>query len=572
MNLKNMSVRWKILAVVASGPLVVALILAIMRVGDIRRGAYEGILEKSRAIVLMAEAARNEMAKKLEMDVMRPYKDLDDRQIMEAVPVITALNMAAINAEKAGYRFRAPKISPRNPANTPNAVELAVLRELAEGKIEEKIIFEKDQVRYFKAITLTQECMLCHGDPKGSRDPVGGVREGWKVGEVHGAFEIISSLDAVHEAVFRARVSVALWVLVILSVVIGFGWWQIRRNVLRPLFLSESMLQAVASGDLTSQVKYVSGDEFGRMITAMNNMSAELRSMLGGIGTAGVGLKTTMEGLGRISEILNDNAEENAARANSVAAASEEMSSNMNSVAAAVEQTTTNVSMVASAAEQMTETIHAIAKNSEHARAITEDAVVQAEEVSLHMETLGNAAREVGQVTEAINTISDQTNLLALNATIEAARAGEAGKGFAVVANEIKELARQTGRATEEIREKIHGIQDSTSATVDRIAKILSVIQDVNSIVVSIATAVEQQSKTTHEIADNVLQASQGIQEMNHNVSEASIAASEIAKDIAAVHRSTDDVVQSGRSLKAEADAMRKQLLEVQSLVQRFHI
>ncbi|MDY0162389.1 methyl-accepting chemotaxis protein [Desulfobotulus sp.] len=572
MKFKDLSVRWKILAIVASGPLVVALILAVMRVGDIRKGAEESILEKSRAIVLMAEAARNEMAKKLEMNVLRPYEELDRSQIMEAVPVITALNMAAINAREAGYRFRAPKMSPRNPVNTPDAVEEAVLRELASGSIREKVIFEKDQVRYFKAITLTPECMLCHGDPKGSRDPVGGIREGWRVGEVHGAFEIISSLEGVHRAVARARLSVILWAMGILFVVIGLGWWQIRRNVLRPLGLAASMTQAVASGDLTRQVSHASGDEFGRMVTAMNGMSAELRGMMTQIGRAGLELTGTIKNLGRIAKVLNENAEGNAERANSVAAASEEMSSNMHSVAAAVEETATNVAMVASAAEQMTETINEIARNSEQARAITQDAVAQAEEATHQMAALGKAAREVGQVTETINNISDQTNLLALNATIEAARAGEAGKGFAVVANEIKELARQTGAATEEIRDKIDGIQQSTSVTVERIERILSVIQDVNAIVVAIATAVEEQSNTTKEIANNVLQASQGIQEMNHNVSEASVAASEIAKDIAEVYRSTGDVVASSRSLNEQAASMGEQMAQVEIQVQRFRI
>lgn len=570
MKFQDLSVRWKILAIVACGPLVVAMILAMMRVEDIRQGAEDSILEKSRAIVLMAEAARSEMAKKLEMKVLQPYEELDRSQIMEAVPVITALNMAALNAHEAGYRFRAPKISPRNPANTPDAVEEAVLRELASGSLREKVVFEEDQVRYFKAITLTAECMPCHGDPRGSRDPVGGIREGWRVGEVHGAFEIISSLEGAHRAVAQAKISVALWVLGILIVVIGLGWWQIRRNVLHPLSLSESLIQTVASGDLTRHVPYASGDEFGRMIQAMNGMSGELRAMMGNIGKAGQQLTASTRDLGRIAGVLYDNAEENASRANSVAAASEEMSSNMHSVAAAVEETTTNVSMVAQAAEQMTETINEIARNSERARFITEDAVAQAEQASHQMTALGKAAREVGQVTETINNISEQTNLLALNATIEAARAGDAGKGFAVVANEIKELARQTGTATNEIRDRIDGIQQSTNATVERIGAILSVIQDVNAIVVSIATAVEEQSNTTKEIADNVLQASQGIQEMNHNVSEASIAAAEIAKDIAEVHKSTDDVVQSSRSLNAQAAAMQKQMGEVQEQVQKF--
>jgi methyl-accepting chemotaxis protein len=148
--------------------------------------------------------------------------------------------------------------------------------------------------------------------------------------------------------------------------------------------------------------------------------------------------------------------------------------------------------MIASSAEQMASTINEIAENSERARGITSSAADQAKNSAERVSGLGTAAQKISKVTETITEISEQTNLLALNATIEAARAGEAGKGFAVVANEIKELARQTAEATQEIKKKIAGIQDSTSVAIADIDKIPTVINDVNQLVSSIATAVEE--------------------------------------------------------------------------------
>lgn len=159
-------------------------------------------------------------------------------------------------------------------------------------------------------------------------------------------------------------------------------------------------------------------------------------------------------------------------------------------------------------AVSMTTTINEIAQNTEKANTITGEAVSEAKGASDNVDELGSAAQEISKVTETVTEISEQTNLLALNATIEAARAGDAGKGFAVVANEIKELARQTAEATQDIKRRIEGIQDSTSGTVTKIQQISKVINDVNDIVSTIASSVEEQSVTTKEIATNVAQAS----------------------------------------------------------------
>jgi methyl-accepting chemotaxis protein len=166
-----------------------------------------------------------------------------------------------------------------------------------------------------------------------------------------------------------------------------------------------------------------------------------------------------------------------------------------------------NLQSVATATEEMTTSIHEIAKSASEAAKVTTDAVQTAESTNSSVTRLGQASSEIGQVIKAITSIAQQTNLLALNATIEAARAGEAGKGFAVVANEVKELAKQTAKATEDITNRIQAIQGDTKSAVDAIAQIRQVILRINDISNTIAIAVEEQGKVTSEISRNVTEA-----------------------------------------------------------------
>jgi methyl-accepting chemotaxis protein len=185
---------------------------------------------------------------------------------------------------------------------------------------------------------------------------------------------------------------------------------------------------------------------------------------------------------------------------------------------------------------------------------------------------LGQAARDIGKVTETISAISAQTNLLALNATIEAARAGAAGKGFSVVANEIKELALQTAAATEDIKTRIEGIQSSTSMTVTDIEKISQVIQEVNEIVATIAAAIEEQSVVTRDIASNVAQAAQGVQEVNQHVSQTSQVANSVAQEIVGVNQASGEISSSSSQVLISSEELSQLAEQLRSLTAQFKI
>jgi len=346
----------------------------------------------------------------------------------------------------------------------------------------------------------------------------------------------------------------------------------IVQRVVKPLKQTLAMVKDIAEGegDLTKRLDVASNDEVGELSRWFNSFLDKLQGIIGDIaGTAG-SLGTSSDALAGLSAKLSDGAQDMSGMSSTVAAAAEQMSANMNTVAGSSDEAATNVNMVSAAAEEMTATINEIAMNSEKARTISEAAVTQAGEASTRMEQLDQAAQSIGKVTQTITEISDQTNLLALNATIEAARAGDVGKGFAVVANEIKELANQTASATQEIRNQIEGIQGSTSDTIVQIEKISQVINNVNEIVGTIATAVEEQSVTTKEIAGNVAQASQGIQDVNANVSQSSVVSGEIAKEIAGVNEVSSQLSDNSSQVNQSADELNRLAGQLNELVGKF--
>lgn len=341
-------------------------------------------------------------------------------------------------------------------------------------------------------------------------------------------------------------------------------------RIAKPLTQSVGFAGKLAEGDFRDTLDISSSDEMGTLANALNGMVAQLGNMFKDVISAVQTVSSASTELKSISEQMTVGAEQSSGKSEAVAAAAEEMSSNMNSVAAAMEEAATNIGLVAAAAGQMTSTIDEIALNTEKAAHVTGKAVNEAQSAAEKINELGLSAQEIGKVTETITDISEQTNLLALNATIEAARAGDAGKGFAVVASEIKDLANQTADATGDIRGKIEQIQRATEQSVAEITRVTEIINQVNDIVSTVASAVEEQSVTTKKIADNVNQASGGIAEVNQNVSQTSAVAREIAKDVAAVNMASGEMSSNSSRVNTSAHEMAKLAEELNALVGQF--
>ncbi len=355
---------------------------------------------------------------------------------------------------------------------------------------------------------------------------------------------------------FKMLTMIAVSLGVVLSVVVGI---LSSRSIARPLRRIASHLQIMAQGDFSTEVNEKDcrrADEIGDLSQAAEALTGSICAIIGnihnGIGT----LTSSSSDLAVVSDQIKSSVLDMSGRTISVAAAAEESSVNANSVAAGMEQATANLSNVATATEQMSATISEIARNAEHVRSISNEASRQADAVTAMMQLLGNAAQEIGQVTETIMTISGQTNLLALNATIEAARAGDAGKGFAVVAGEIKELARKTADATKDIRERINAIQSSTKTAMGDIGRIAGVIKTVNEIVPQMAAAIEEQSVVTRNVAAHIAQVTTGISESNVQVMQTTVVSADIATDIATISETVAGIQAESDQVQQSATGM----------------
>ncbi len=256
-----------------------------------------------------------------------------------------------------------------------------------------------------------------------------------------------------------------------MAVLFGAIYYIAGAVIVRPVNQVVAGLNDIArgEGDTTKRLAVTSKDEIGDLASAFNLFMEKLQNLLTIISGNAQDVDKSSSDLAGLARGLASGATDTSDKSQTVAAATEQMNVNITSVAAAMEEASANITMVASATEEMSATINEIARNSEKARAISGDAVSRTQSASSRMGELGQAAQDIGKVTDTINDISEQTNLLALNATIEAARAGEAGKGFAVVASEIKELARQTAEATNDIKAKIEGVQSSAKDSVSEI-------------------------------------------------------------------------------------------------------
>ncbi len=305
---------------------------------------------------------------------------------------------------------------------------------------------------------------------------------------------------AISTALVAAAVLVGCW----------FAWW-ISGGVRRSVLGVRRALDGLAAGDLTVASGVTGADEVGQMARSLATAQASLRATLADVAATA-------------SQVASS-AEQMSAASAQVGAGSAEASAQAGVVAAAAEQVSRHVQTVAAGAEQMGASIQEIAQNAAQAARVAAQATEVAAATNQQVARLGESSEQIGSVVKVITSIAEQTNLLALNATIEAARAGEAGKGFAVVAGEVKDLARATATATEDIARRVEAIQADTHSAVGAIGRITQIVADINNYQMTIASAVEEQTVTTSEMSRNVAEAATGSGEIASNITGVASAA-----------------------------------------------
>ncbi|PQO33842.1 methyl-accepting chemotaxis protein [Blastopirellula marina] len=381
---------------------------------------------------------------------------------------------------------------------------------------------------------------------------------------------------AADEALASASRPLYAWAIFlgIAVVVIPVASYFFARSFTKPIHRTISMLQDVAEGDgdLTKRLDESRKDEIGELAHWFNKFIGRIQSMIVEIASDSNSLARGSASLVTTAQKLSAEAETSKQRSSNVSSAAEELSINMKSMAASSTQMSTGINSIVSAVDEMTSTISEIAKHAESSAGVAGKASQITQESNEKIGYLGNAADEIGRVIEVIQDIAEQTNLLALNATIEAARAGEAGKGFAVVATEVKELAKQTASATEDIRRRIEHIQSSTTDAVDSIAEIGGVIDNVNELARTIASAVEEQNITTKRISQDIAETASAAEVVARGIDESAVASSEITKHICEIDRILSESVKDAGISQQSGEEFARLSEGLRTIVSRFKI
>jgi methyl-accepting chemotaxis protein len=510
-----MSLRAKIVAIGVAQILVVALVLFGAYYRQARAQVVQQYVEKSRAIVLTAEATREEMGRKWDQGLfsatdLQTWATRGEREkILSAVPVVTGWRAAMAKAREGGYTFRVPKFQPRNPANLPDELEARVLKAFEEQGAAEHYEIDPtmNAVRYFRPVRLTKECLLCHGEPSTSvalwgndrgLDPTGARMENWKVGEVHGAFEVIQSLQEADARLASSLATGAGVVLLLVTVAAGLLFWLTTRMVVAPV---AAVVDGIAAG--ASEVAAVAAQ------------------------------------VSHASQSLSSGSTEQAASLEETSATMEEMSSITSRNAEHSEQ-----------AAQLMSDVDAKVTNSNRAL----DSTIQT------MQAIETSSARVSKIIKTIDEIAFQTNLLALNAAVEAARAGSAGMGFAVVADEVRTLAQRSALAARDTAGLIEEASANAASGVARVQELGAAIAEITASVGHVKGLVDDVSTASRQQADAIGQVGQALVRMeritqgNAASSEESAAASE---QLSAQAEVSHDLVEHLRRIVGASDGDR---------------
>jgi methyl-accepting chemotaxis protein len=492
--------------------------------------AVQGAVEKARALVLMAESVRERVAQKWDYQVYttdkvakwaRTADSAEERKerILDSVPVYNAWKAAQAKAEEAGFTFKPIREEPRDDDHRATPKEMRAINTFRNNPDKGEFYFvdeERNAVRYFRPVRLTETCLNCHGDPARSqelwgrsdgKDIAGYPMEDKDEGDLHGAFEVILPLDKAQAQAASTILTGGSVALLILMGGLGLIAWAMRRNIDRPLEAAvTSMNEVVDKGDLTVRMQ---------------------ESGLGGCAELGRGFNHFMEQLNGMFQEWRGESSQLASASEELAATSEELARNTQTSSQRVSQVSHSAQEVNNVVQEVASNITQVSDSASRTNETTQEGRQEVRTAAGEIQSLSESTDRVEDVMGSIQSIAKKTDLLALNAAIEAANAGEHGKGFAVVADEVRKLAEQTSQATEEVNQLVSDLRGKSESSVaamekvqGRMDEILGMIHETDQTANQIAASAEELAATMSETSDNMGEINGNVDSVADSVSQ----------------------------------------------------